>query len=274
MLMTRPTIRCWMVALVLVSAGACASADDRATVATASSAATVGSVITSQSSGPIAATTPSILAPAATGTPSPVQHPSPLDHLDGLNAATQAIVVTAPNARSTVGTLRAYERSDAGWSLITPDTRAHLGYGGLSDRHHEGDGTTPIGNFGFVYAFGSQPDPGSALGYHPIVQGSCWGGSGAGSEYNRWRQLPRCAPNDEDLVAYGTHAYRYAAVIDYNYAAQTPGAGSAIFLHVDTGGSTAGCVSVPEPAVVQLLKWLRPGARIIIGIDLFTPGQM
>ena len=39
--------------------------------------------------------------------------------------------------------------------------------------------------------------------------------------------------------------YNYAAVIAYNLT-RTPGAGSAIFLHVGDGQATAGCVSLPR----------------------------
>ncbi len=52
-------------------------------------------------------------------------------------------------------------------------------------------------------------------------------------------------------------------MIGYNEA-RTPGRGSAIFLHVDHGGGTAGCVSVPSSQLVSILRWERPGAVIAI----------
>ena len=45
---------------------------------------------------------------------------------------------------------------------------------------------------------------------------------------------------------------------------RVPGAGSAIFLHVGTGGPTAGCVSVPAAALVALLRWQGSYAQIEI----------
>ena len=65
-----------------------------------------------------------------------------------------------------------------------------------------------------------------------------------------------------------TPQYRYFAVIDYNAHPVVPGRGSAIFLHVAVG-STAGCVSLPEPRLLRLLRWLRPAARpgIHLGIS-------
>ena len=65
---------------------------------------------------------------------------------------------------------------------------------------------------------------------------------------------------------YNRPAYNYGAVIAYN-AARTPGLGSAIFLHVSTGGATAGCVALPQGQLLEVLRWLDPSQqpRIIIG---------
>jgi L,D-peptidoglycan transpeptidase YkuD (ErfK/YbiS/YcfS/YnhG family) len=56
-------------------------------------------------------------------------------------------------------------------------------------------------------------------------------------------------------------------VIDYNAHPIVPGRGSAIFLHVAVG-ATAGCVSLPEPRLVRLLRWLRPSARPSIRLSI------
>jgi L,D-peptidoglycan transpeptidase YkuD (ErfK/YbiS/YcfS/YnhG family) len=52
-------------------------------------------------------------------------------------------------------------------------------------------------------------------------------------------------------------------VLEYN-TARIPGRGSAMFLHVDTGHATNGCVSLPRAELVRLLRRLRPGATITI----------
>ena len=58
-------------------------------------------------------------------------------------------------------------------------------------------------------------------------------------------------------------AYNYAQVIGYNEA-RKPGLGSAIFLHLDTGRATAGCVSLPSGPLLKLLRWEKPGAVMVI----------
>jgi L,D-peptidoglycan transpeptidase YkuD (ErfK/YbiS/YcfS/YnhG family) len=59
-------------------------------------------------------------------------------------------------------------------------------------------------------------------------------------------------------------AYREFAFIEYNAAPAVPGLGSAIFLHVDTGRPTNGCVSLARPELLRVLRRLRPGGRISI----------
>jgi L,D-peptidoglycan transpeptidase YkuD (ErfK/YbiS/YcfS/YnhG family) len=55
---------------------------------------------------------------------------------------------------------------------------------------------------------------------------------------------------------YQVPAYDYAAVIASN-TARLPGRGSAIFLHVGTAAATAGCVCLPRPRLLTVLRWLR-----------------
>jgi hypothetical protein len=62
-------------------------------------------------------------------------------------------------------------------------------------------------------------------------------------------------------------AYDYGAVIGYN-TARTPGLGSAIFLHINIGMATAGCVTLPAGELLEILHWLNPAAspQITMGV--------
>jgi L,D-peptidoglycan transpeptidase YkuD (ErfK/YbiS/YcfS/YnhG family) len=66
-----------------------------------------------------------------------------------------------------------------------------------------------------------------------------------------------------------TVAYPSFADVDYNTNPSVPGAGSAIFIHADTGGPTAGCVSLPLADLDTLLRWLEPAASplVVMGPD-------
>jgi L,D-peptidoglycan transpeptidase YkuD (ErfK/YbiS/YcfS/YnhG family) len=61
--------------------------------------------------------------------------------------------------------------------------------------------------------------------------------------------------------------YDYGAVIAYN-TARTPGRGSAIFLHVNIGIATAGCVTLPSGELLRVLRWLDPARspRVRMGV--------
>jgi L,D-peptidoglycan transpeptidase YkuD (ErfK/YbiS/YcfS/YnhG family) len=45
---------------------------------------------------------------------------------------------------------------------------------------------------------------------------------------------------------------------------RVPGNGGAFFVHTTDGGATAGCVSIDDATMVQITRWLRPGALIAV----------
>jgi L,D-peptidoglycan transpeptidase YkuD (ErfK/YbiS/YcfS/YnhG family) len=182
-----------------------------------------------------------------------------------LHACAQQIRVTAPSTSSTVASLSLYEcgrRVEGPW-------RAHVGYAGLSAHHREGDGTTPIGTFAIgPVVYGLETDPGVAFRYHRLVCGDWWDEDPSSSAYNEFRHVgcgrqPPFGGASEALWR-ATVAYRLFAVFDYNVVPTMPGRGSGMFLHVDLGHATNGCVSIPLARLTSLLHRLRPGATIAI----------
>ena len=182
-----------------------------------------------------------------------------------LQGCPQRIQVTAPTARSTTATLTVRE---CGKRVLGP-WRARVGRNGLSTHHREGDGTTPLGTFGIgPVVYGIDPDPGVALRYHQLTCGDWWDEDSRSPTYNTFRHvtcgtIPPFRGGSEVLWRI-TPAYRLFALIQYNVAPVVPGRGSAIFLHVDTGRATNGCVSLPRSELQSLLRRLRPGATIRI----------
>jgi L,D-peptidoglycan transpeptidase YkuD (ErfK/YbiS/YcfS/YnhG family) len=83
---------------------------------------------------------------------------------------------------STRAAVRTYQRARPGdrRRLGRGPMPARIGYNGFSANRREGDGTTPAGTFGFVYGFGSLPDPGMrGFSYRRLRPNSCWSGSRA-----------------------------------------------------------------------------------------------
>ena len=182
-----------------------------------------------------------------------------------LHACPQRIVVAAPSVLSTTASLSLLE---CGRRVAGP-FRARAGYAGFSADRREGDGTTPLGTFAIgPTVYGLDPDPGLRLRYHRLRCGDWWDGDSTSPTYNRFRHVacgarPPFAGRSEALWR-ATVAYREFAFIEYNASPARPGRGSAIFLHDDLGHATNGCLSLPRPRLLQLLRRLRPGATITI----------
>jgi L,D-peptidoglycan transpeptidase YkuD (ErfK/YbiS/YcfS/YnhG family) len=182
-----------------------------------------------------------------------------------LQGCPQRIQVTAPTVRSTIATLTVRE---CGKRVFGP-WRARVGRNGLSAHHREGDGTTPTGTFRVgPVVYGIDPDPGVSLRYHRLACGDWWDEDPGSRTYNTFRHVP-CGTSPpfgggSEALWRITPAYRLFAVIQYNAAPVVPGRGSAIFLHVDTGRPTNGCVSLPINELRALLVKLRTGATIRI----------
>jgi L,D-peptidoglycan transpeptidase YkuD (ErfK/YbiS/YcfS/YnhG family) len=184
----------------------------------------------------------------------------------------QLVTVTAPSAAATTATLQLWTRAAGGcWHGAGGPWRARIGAAGVSAHRHEGDGTTPLGIFPIgATMYGVGPDPGVRFRYHRLVCGDWWDGDPSSPTYNRFRHVacgtePPFGGNSEALWKQRI-AYRYFAVIGFNNSPVAPGRGSAIFLHADTGNPTTGCVSLPLPQLVHVLRWLDPAARPRIAI--------
>ena len=133
-------------------------------------------------------------------------------------------------------------------------------------------GRRPTGTFGLgPVVYGLDPDPGVRLRYHRLACGDWWDEDPRSATYNTFRHVA-CGTNPpfrggSEALWRITPAYRLFALIEYNVAPVVAGRGSAIFLHVDTGRSTNGCVSLPLLELRRLLVRLRPGATITIRIQ-------
>jgi L,D-peptidoglycan transpeptidase YkuD (ErfK/YbiS/YcfS/YnhG family) len=179
----------------------------------------------------------------------------------------QLITVTAASHSTTYATLRAYQIAGIKKVLVFGPWVARVGYNGIAlpGRKREGDGKTPSGTYGFSFFFGVDPNPGVTFPYRRAYRYDYWDDDSRSSRYNEWVDARRFSPGAHPEPMYNVPFYDYGAVIAYN-TARTPGLGSAIFLHVGTGGDTAGCVSLPVKQLLRVLRWLRPAEHPVITI--------
>jgi L,D-peptidoglycan transpeptidase YkuD (ErfK/YbiS/YcfS/YnhG family) len=225
---------------------------------------TTAQTTTSPASTPGAATT----GPGTTAPSCPAALPGQLADTGG---GSQLLTVVAAGTASTSATVTLWQRNGACWTQVAGPWTGRLGYNGLSVHHREGDGTTPSGLYAISSAFyGLGPDPGVHGSYHQLVCGDWWDEDPASAQYNTFQHLacgatPPFGGGSEQLWQQTT-AYQNFAVVDYNTGPVVPGAGSAIFIHDDTGGATNGCVSLPAAALDNVLRALQPGQSPHIAI--------
>jgi L,D-peptidoglycan transpeptidase YkuD (ErfK/YbiS/YcfS/YnhG family) len=183
-------------------------------------------------------------------------------------AARQLITVTAASYGDTYAVLSAYRRTSHGWQRVFGPWTARIGRNGFAPggQKREGDGRTPSGSFIIPFFFGAGPNPGFRFRYRQIRPYDYWDDDPASPLYNEWvdsrRASPGGSPEPMDVSAYDD-----GLVIGYNLA-RTPGLGSAIFLHLNIGIATAGCVTLPPEELLPLLHWLDPARspRIRMGV--------
>ncbi len=211
--------------------------------------------------------------------------------LPGIGGSSQVIVVTATNARTSYGKLRAYEkRADGTWRTVIDATPARLGYSGSvkAAARRQGTGKTPIGTFPIVTTFGRLADPGTQMPYVRFDRNDAWTyNPRSPSTYNLFQTANRSwrsfGSYVEWLWRYGSQ-YNYVAVLDYNLPegevrtgadgirrAENPAntsKGGGIFLHVTNGKPTAGCIAIPQAQMAKVMRWIDPAKQPLVIVTL------
>ncbi|WP_408907151.1 L,D-transpeptidase family protein [Streptomyces cavernicola] len=165
--------------------------------------------------------------------------------------ARQALVVRGEGEDSPDSTVFLYEKHGKTWDR-TRSWPAHNGKRGWTADHREGDKRSPVGVFTLSDAGGVLAAPDARLPYthSPAFQAS--------------RAWPKTYWHDFDHVI----------AIDYNRVPGTPpndpsrpqgqSKGGYIWLHLDHGSGTSGCVSVSKSAMEYLLQELDPESHPVI----------
>lgn len=133
---------------------------------------------------------------------------------------------------------------------------AFIGRNGAG-KTREGDGKTPLGEFGVRKAFGILPDPGTAFDYVTVGPGTIACDS-PGPYYNQiidLGSLPKghAAETAGERMAEFSPEYDYGLELDYNPDNAYP-LGSAIFVHCKgSRPCTGGCVALDRDFVREIL---------------------
>ena len=176
-------------------------------------------------------------------------------------SGTQVLLVVGSGSSATA---RMCEKRSGRWVVVRGPMRGHVGRNGVAPAgaKREGDGRTPSGTFSLGRGFGQVANPGVRFRWTVVDGHDVWVDDVRSSLYNSWQRTPasgRWSSAEPLLQRY----YALAQVIDYN-TARVPGRGSAIFLHLDHASGTAGCITVQRSDLLAVLRWERPGARIVV----------
>ena len=171
----------------------------------------------------------------------------------------QLVVVQSSEATAQI---YSFEKMDGVWeySNALDTVNGYVGLQGVSSQASEYVQYTPFGLYSLETAFGICDNPGTKMDYFNVTENSYWVDDPNSIYYNQHVEVQESEDVDwqsaEHLIDYNP-AYNYAVVIEYNTNPIIPGNGSAFFIHVGYE-PTAGCVSMPEESMIQLLCWLNP----------------
>ncbi len=187
--------------------------------------------------------------------------------------STQLILVIADDFNSTTALLQAYEKNNHVWSKHGNPVPVNLGRKGLGwglglasfqqnpsePLKHEGDGRAPAGLFRLSGFFAYEKHPFS-FEYLPLGAKDICVDDVTSPDYN---QLLKTA-EPERYLSYETmrrkdDLYKLGIVVEHN-PNNIPAKGSCIFLHIQKakGKPTAGCTSLDENVLFNLMMWLDP----------------
>jgi len=156
-----------------------------------------------------------------------------------------------------------YIRNDEGELVMDCSCDAFIGKNGTG-KTREGDGKTPLGEFGIRRAFGIEPDPGTNIDYLRIDDNiyAC----DEDCEYYNMIISRSATGHDctgEHMIDY-FNEYAYGLETDFNDSNEYP-KGSAIFIHCKGKKSfTGGCVALDKEMMLRILVTADSGLKIVI----------
>lgn len=193
----------------------------------------------------------------------PFESQSKAADLDCASSTSQIILVE--HSSGSKATLTIHEKKNGLWQQLY-SCSAYVGRNGIG-KTKEGDGKTPTGTYNLTQPFGIKADPGANMDYTKVTKYHYWCGTSGSDYYNQlvdMRQTGRKnTSSDEYLINFGS-VYNYCMFIDYNAEGEA-GKGSCIFLHCKgSKASTGGCIAVDENVMKNIIRWAKPGAKIVI----------
>ena len=195
-------------------------------------------------------------------------------------SVTQVIVGIALTWDSMNGRLQRFDKTLEGWHAAGPPVPVLFGKSGLAwgrglitrqdqdPAKMEHDHRAPAGVFriGMIYTYDRSLPPGANYQFHTVGEGDAWVDDIHNSYYNQHVTVDANNPPPwfaKQKMRSGDFAYRWLVEIRHNADPPLPGHGSAIFFHIRRGPTrpSAGCTTMAEKNLVELITWLRANAN-------------
>jgi L,D-peptidoglycan transpeptidase YkuD (ErfK/YbiS/YcfS/YnhG family) len=195
-------------------------------------------------------------------------------------SVTQLIIGIAPTWNTMTGRLQRFDRTSGGWQAAGPPVPVLFGKSGLAwgrglisgqDRglvKKEHDHRAPAGVFqiGTIYTYDRSLPEGADYPFHTVGDGDAWVDDIQNPHYNQHVTVDAKNPPSwfaKEKMRRGDFAYRWLVEIRHNSDPPLPGYGSAIFFHIRRGPArpSAGCTTMEESKLVDLIRWLRKSAN-------------
>jgi len=195
----------------------------------------------------------------------------------------QLVIGTAATWDSSEATLQRWERNGPSWKKVGNPWPCRLGKQGLvwgrglhspvdGVTKKEGDGRAPAGAFSILDAYGTESGvkTGGGIIYHKIGECDLWVEDVTSPYYNQHlvlKQPPQTEWEKKQQMRMNDPAHKLKIFIGHNGPSDIqPGAGSSIFFHIwrqDGGKPSAGCTTMPESNLRDLINWLQPSKHPI-----------
>jgi L,D-peptidoglycan transpeptidase YkuD (ErfK/YbiS/YcfS/YnhG family) len=194
-------------------------------------------------------------------------------------SVTQLIIGIAPTWDSMNGRLQRFDKTALGWRAVGLPVPVLFGKSGLArgrgliNGENQGpvkmehDHRAPAGVFriGMIYTYDQTLPPGSDYPFHTVGEGDAWVDDVRNPHYNQHVTVDAKNPPpwfEKQKMRRGDFAYRWLVEIRHNADPPVPGYGSAIFFHIRRGPArpSAGCTTMAESDLVELIRWLRASA--------------
>ncbi len=149
------------------------------------------------------------------------------------------------------------------WNIVR-ESDAFIGRNGFTSDKKEGDGMTPLGDFGILSAFGIFVKPQSCRIEYTHIDENTYAVDSVCEFYNKIIDASQGGPRQgEHMIEYAPE-YNYGLALDYNKEC-VRGRGSNIFFHCKGAKpSTGGCVAVDESLMKGIVSCFGPADRVVI----------